>query len=83
MRAQWVARVAMEVEDVRSQCWRSSLDAGMSEGRSERRECRTESRLERAVATMGREGGVLRRRCRVMAWPMPREEGVTKAHAMF
>ena len=31
---------------------------------------------------MGRVGGVVVRRCRVRARPMPREAGVTRAHAM-
>lgn len=54
----------------------------MSEGRLERREERREERSLRAVATIGRDGGVVRRSWRVRAWPMPREEGVTRAQAM-
>ena len=34
------------------------------------------------VAMIGTEAGVVLRRCRVRAWPMPREEGVTRIQAM-
>lgn len=76
----------MEDSEVRSHFWmsrRAEADsAEMEAGRSERREERREERSLRPVATMGRVGGVVRRRCRVRAWPMPREEGVTSAHAI-
>lgn len=37
----------------------------------------------RVVATIGVDLGVVLRRCRVIAWPMPREAGVTRIQAMF
>ena len=72
----------MEGSDVRSQGWRSRRDGLQCEGMSWVREARTVSRDVRAVATMGTVGGVVRRRCRVKAWPIPREDGVTRTHAM-
>jgi hypothetical protein len=64
---------------------REEAESGeMWEGRLERREERSEEgSAERVVATMGRVGGVVRRRWRVRAWPMPREEGVIRAHAIL
>ncbi len=54
----------------------------IEEGRSDKSEERREEMSVRAVATMGRLAGVVKRRCRVSAWPIPREDGVTRAHAI-
>lgn len=61
----------------------AEAEAEEREGRVERMESRVSlGEVERVVATMGRVGGVVRRRWRVRAHPMPREEGVTSAQAM-
>ena len=71
----------MEDSEARSRFW-TSRRAPCAGSRPERIRDRVPGRSERAVATMGRVGGVLERRCRVRARPMPREAGATRAHAM-
>ena len=76
----------MDDSELRSHFWMSRREEAESgeieEGRSDRRDERREETSVRAVATMGRLAGVVKSRCRVSAWPMPREDGVTRAHAI-
>lgn len=63
---------------------REEAESGeIEEGRSDKSDERSEeTSVLRVVAMMGRVAGVVKRRCRVSAWPIPREDGVTRAHAI-